>query len=257
MRGKTAGLLLSAVLSSTAFGEEVYRLEEIVTTATREEEKITEIPVRVDTVPKDEIQLDRPNHIKDDLNSLPGVLITQVAASLGHATAIRLPINYGPYYLFLQDGIPVQSSGFFNHNGLWWTSWESSPGAFEVLKGVGTALYGSDAIGAVINVKSEEPTGRLERKVEVEGGQWGYFRLKGGISDTPNEKNAYLARFSYSQTDGWRDKTRYKRGEILLKHYYYLDSGSSFETSLLANKMDAQMAGYLDYETFKSNPESS
>ncbi|WP_457628621.1 TonB-dependent receptor [Persephonella sp.] len=256
MRGKTAVLLLSAVLSSSALAE-VYRLEEIVTTATREEEKITDIPVRVDAVPQDEIQLDRPNHIKEDLNSLPGVLVTQVAASLGHATAIRLPINYGPYYLFLQDGIPVQSSGFFNHNGLWWTSWESSPGAFEVLKGVGTALYGSDAIGAVINVKSEEPTGKLERKLEIEGGQWGYFRFRGGISDMPDEKNAYLARFSYSQTDGWRDKTRYKRGEILLKHYYYLNDGSSFETSLLANKMDAQMAGYLDYQTFKTNPEDS
>ncbi|WP_457639333.1 TonB-dependent receptor [Persephonella sp.] len=256
MRGSKSLLFMCALLSSSAFAE-VYRLEEIVTTATREEEKITDIPVRVDAVPKDEIELDRPNHIKDDLNSLPGVLVTQVAASLGHATAIRLPINYGPYYLFLQDGIPVQSSGFFNHNGLWWTSWESSPGGFEVLKGVGTALYGSDAIGAVINVKSEEPSPKLERKLQLEGGQWGYFRVKGGVSDTPDEKNAYLVRASYSQTDGWRDKTEYKRGEILLKHYYILDESSSLETSLLANKMDAQMAGYLDYETFKTDPQQS
>jgi hypothetical protein len=27
-----------------------------------------------------------------------------------------------PYYLMLQDGIPVQSSGFFNHNGLAYTN---------------------------------------------------------------------------------------------------------------------------------------
>jgi len=257
MGRRGASLLLLAIFTSVAFAEEekVYQLEGIVTTATREEEKITELPVRVDSVPQEEIKLDRPNHIRDDLNSLPGVLITQVAASLGHATAIRLPINYGPYYLYLQDGIPIQSSGFFNHNGLWWTSWESSPGAFEVLKGVGTALYGSDAIGAVVNVKSEEPTGKFERKTEIEGGEYGYLRIKGGMSDVIDDKNAYLGRFSYSRTDGWRDKTEYQRGEVLFKHYYYLDSNSSFETSFIANKMDAQMAGYLDYETFKTNPE--
>ncbi|WP_457644570.1 TonB-dependent receptor [Persephonella sp.] len=252
-------LIQTAVLTmvSLSYGEDVYRIDEIVTTATREEEKITEIPVRVDTVPKDEIELDRPNHIKEDLNSIPGVLISQVAASLGHATAIRLPINYGPYYLFLQDDIPVQSSGFFNHNGLWWTSWESSLGGIEVLKGVGTALYGSDAIGAVINVKSEDPSGKPEKTLSIEGGEYGYFRLKGGVSEILNEKNGYLAKFSYSQSDGWRDKTGFKRGEILLKHYYYMDDGSSLETSVLANKMDGKMAGYLDYETFKNDPENS
>ncbi|WP_456402287.1 TonB-dependent receptor [Persephonella sp.] len=256
MRRKLIIFLLGSTFASS-FGEEVYRIEEIVTTATREKERKTEIPVRVDTVPKDEIDLDRPNHIKEDLNSLPGVLVSQVAATLGHATAIRLPINYGPYYLFLQDDIPVQSSGFFNHNGLWWTSWESSIGSIEVLKGVGTALYGSDAVGAVINVKSEDPSGKPEKNLSLEGGEYGYFRLKGGLSDVLNENNGYLAKFSYSQSDGWRDKTGYKRGEVLLKHYYYMDDGGSLETSILANKMDGKMAGYLDYKTFKTDPEDS
>lgn len=244
------------LLIAPVFAQEVYKLQEVTTTATREKEKLTTIPVRVDSVPEEEIKLDRPNHPKDDLNSLPGVLITQVAASLGHATAIRLPINYGPYYLYLQDGIPVQSSGFFNHNALWWTSWESSAGKIDVLKGVGTAIYGSDAIGAVINIESEKPSKKLTRNFYLEGGSYGYIRLKGKVSNT-NEKHAYLTAVSYSQADGWREKTDFKRGEVLVKDIYNIDSSSFAEISFIANKLDAKMAGYLDYETFKSNPENS
>lgn len=251
-------LFIPTLLIAPVLAQEIQniKLEEVVTTATREEEKVSEIPARVDTVPKEELKLDRPVHIKEDMSSLPGVLITQVAASLGHATAIRLPINYGPYYLYLQDEIPVQSSGFFNHNALWWTTWESSLGGVEVLKGVGTAFYGSDAIGAVINVKSEKISKVLERNLQLEGGEYGYLRVKGKVSDTI-KKNGYLASFSYSQSDGWREKTRFKRGEVTLKHMYKFEGNSSLETSLIANKMNAQMAGYLDYQTFKTNPEES
>ncbi len=248
--------LLSAVFAHLSLAQEVYKIEGVTVTATREREKSLEIPVRVDSVPEEEIELDKPNHIRDDLNSVPGVLITQVAASLGHATAIRLPINYGPYYLYLQDGIPVQSSGFFNHNGLWWTSWESSLEDIEVLKGVGTAVYGSDAIGAVVNVKSEEPSKVLKRNILLEGGSYGYFRIRSKLSDTKG-KNTYLTAISFSRSDGWREKTEFKRGEILLKDIYRIDSVGSVEVSFLANKMDAKMAGYLDYQSFKDNPKSS
>ena len=244
------------VLSSISFAQETFKIEEI-TTATRTKQKLIDVPVRIDKVNKDEIGLDNPFHPKETLNSTPGVLITQVAAALGHATAIRLPINYSPYYLYLQDGIPVQSTGFFNHNALWWTTYATSFKSVEILKGIGTAIYGSDAIGAVINIKSENPSWKLKRDFYIEGGSYGFLRTKLGISNSLNDNTAYLLKGSYMQSDGWRDKTDYKRGEILTKLETFLDESSVLKTSFIFNKLDAHMAGYLDKTTFETDPEDS
>ena len=65
--------------------------------------------------------------------------------------AIRQPITTKPMYLYLEDGVPTRSTGFFNHNALYEVNLPQS-GGLEVLKGPGTAMYGSDAIGGVVNV---------------------------------------------------------------------------------------------------------
>jgi iron complex outermembrane recepter protein len=62
-------------------------------------------------------------------------------------------ITTKPLYLFLEDGIPTRATGFFNHNALYEVNIPQS-GGIEVLKGPGTALYGSDAIGGIVNVLS-------------------------------------------------------------------------------------------------------
>ena len=72
-------------------------------------------------------------------------------------TAIRQPITTNPVYLYLEDGIPTRSTGFFNHNALYEINVPQA-GRIEVFKGPGTALYGSDAIGGIINVSTRAPS---------------------------------------------------------------------------------------------------
>ena len=97
------------------------QLSTISVTATREAQETLEVPASVGVKTAEEIALDAPAYQKDLFNSIAGVRVTQTGSTLGHITSIRMPSNTGPYYLFLQDGIPVQSSGFFNHNGLAYT----------------------------------------------------------------------------------------------------------------------------------------
>ena len=42
-----------------------------------------------------------------------------VTGGEGHQTVIRQPLTRGPVYLFLEDGVPTRSTGFFNHNALY------------------------------------------------------------------------------------------------------------------------------------------
>jgi outer membrane receptor protein involved in Fe transport len=81
------------------------------------------------------------------MGGVAGVWVS-VTGGEGHQTAIRQPLNTNPVYLFLEDGVPTRSTGFFNHNALYEVNLPGAEG-IEVTKGPGSALYGSDAIGGV------------------------------------------------------------------------------------------------------------
>jgi outer membrane receptor protein involved in Fe transport len=90
------------------------------------------------------------------MNQVPGVAVG-VTNGEGHTTAIRQPFTTSPVYLFLEDGIPTRSTGFFNHNALYEIDIPQA-GGIEVVRGPGSALYGSDAVAGVINVLTHNPT---------------------------------------------------------------------------------------------------
>lgn len=216
----------------------------ISVTATREEEEVVKIPASVGVVNQDQITLDKPNYQKELFNSIAGVRITQTGSTLGHMTAIRLPVNTGANYLFLQDGIPVMSSGFFNHNGLAYTNFTSA-GSAEVLKGAGTALYGSDAVAATINIISNDPSLNPKTKIKADIGSDGFkkFGISGGNSYS--EDASIGADFSHSTNDGWRDHTEAERTEANITHFISVDDNNSFKTIFSANSSEAEMAGSL------------
>ncbi len=239
--------------SDTDLGEV---LGTITVTATRTQEKKTDVPASIDSKGQEEIELDSPILQKELFNSIAGVRVTQTGSTIGHMTSIRMPTNTGPYYLFLQDGIPVQSSGFFNHNGLAYTNFSSS-GSTEVLKGAGTALYGSDAVAATINVISKKPTGEKEYGLKTEAGSDGFLRIGGNAGGIIGEKADISVEFSHAKSDGWRDHTAFERDELSITHYYDANDNNSFKTVLSANRSDAEMSGSLiGLDELKNNPTS-
>ena len=122
--------------------------------------------------------MDQGAHIQDSTRLMAGVTINQLSGSSSHNTGIRMPLNYDGYYLFLQDSIPLQSSAFFNHNGLRWSSYNTSAQQIEVLKGAGTTLYGSGAVAATVNVLSAEPTFYSKGHISILGGEHDYGQIK-------------------------------------------------------------------------------
>ncbi|WP_156498213.1 TonB-dependent receptor plug domain-containing protein, partial [Oleiphilus sp. HI0043] len=200
--------------------------------------------------------LDQANYQKDLFNSIAGVRIIQTGSTLGHKTSIRMPSNTGPYYLFLQDGIPVQSSGFFNHNGLAYTNF-STAGSAEVLKGAGTALYGSDSVAGTINVISQDPSLREGYTVKTEAGAHGFYRLGLAGSASLSDDSSVGIDISHSENDGWRDHTRSKRSEANITHFVSLNDNNSLKTVFAINTTEADQAGSLiGLDALKNDTES-
>ncbi|MBE9560942.1 MAG: TonB-dependent receptor, partial [Proteobacteria bacterium] len=262
MQFKTTQLIsIAATLAFPVFTfaetESPDQLSTISVTSTRDEEQTLEVPASVGVKNTEEIALDSPNYQKELFNSISGVRVTQTGSTLGHMTSIRMPLNTGPYYLFLQDGIPVQSSGFFNHNGLAYTNF-SSAGSAEVLKGAGTALYGSDAIAATINVISNDPSMKEGHTVKADVGSDGFYKLGLSSGFKSSEQSSLGFEVSHSESDGWREHTATERNEINLTHFYTMDDNNTLKTIFSANTSDAEMSGsIIGLDALENDPTSA
>ncbi|WP_198265248.1 TonB-dependent receptor [sulfur-oxidizing endosymbiont of Gigantopelta aegis] len=228
-------------------------LTEITVTGTREETLRSETAETSNVLDEQEIDEVKPAHPSELLNRIPGVHVN-VTGGEGHMMSIRQPITTKAVYLYLENGIPTRSTGFFNHNALYETNIPQAE-SVEVTKGPGTALYGSDAIGAVINVNTRRAPMDPEAELGLEGGEngWGRILLSGGNTWGDDGVRGDL---NITHTDGWRDNTDYDRVAGTARWDTILDNGASLETVFSGSDIDQQTAGSsrLSEDDYKSDP---
>lgn len=218
----------------------VTKIDEVTVTATRESQSIHESTHSLGQVSGKEIGEIKPSHPSEVMGRIPGVHVN-VTGGEGHMTAIRQPISTSPLYLYLEDGIPTRSTGFFNHNALYEVNLPQAS-RVEVLKGPGSALYGSDAIGGVINVETRPSPLKPEMETVLEAGGhgWERFLISAGSSDGDD---GIRADANITHTDGWRDNTEYDRQSYTVRWDRMLDSGATLKTVLSRSMIDQQTAG--------------
>lgn len=233
--GLTISLILPALVNAAT-----EQTEEVTVVATREAQSLQESTHSIGVVKQQDIETVKPNHPSEIMERIPGVHVN-VTGGEGHMTAIRQPLSTNPVYLFLEDGIPTRSTGFFNHNALYEINVPQAS-RIEVLKGPGSALYGSDAIGGVINVETKAPPLKAAAEVSVEAGEFGWQRLLVSGGDTV-DNDGYRIDANLTHTDGWRDATDYDRQSATVRWDRSLQSGASLKTVLAASNIDQQTAG--------------
>jgi iron complex outermembrane receptor protein len=243
----------SAARADFALAEESMVLPQLVVSTTREVRRLGETPATIGVVSARELADAKPTHPGEVMGRIPGVWVS-VTGGEGHTTSIRQPKTTNPVYLFLEDGVPTRSTGFFNHNALYEVNVPQAE-RIEVLKGPVTALYGSDAIGGVINVETRGPTARPSFEAYAEGGAYGWARFLGAGGGTWGN-NGVHADLNVTRTDGWRDGTAYDRqsGTVRLDHHF--GENSTLKTVLAVSRIDQQTAGAstLSVDDYEANP---
>lgn len=228
--------------------------EQITVTDTGEQRLKRETPAAVETLDRDAIDAIRPIHPGQLLGQVPGVWVSATSGE-GHMTAIRQPLTTSPVYLYLEDGVPTRSTGFFNHNALYEVNVPAAAGV-EVTRGPGSALYGSDAIGGVVNVLSRSGFEAPGAVVDAEAGAWGWARLTAGAGLASSDQ-ALRADVNLTRTDGWRDATAYDRQTGTLRWDRVLGGGAaSLKTLGTFTHVDQQTAGsaVLSEEDYLARP---
>jgi len=213
-----------------ALEEAPSELESVVVSATRSERRVEDVPLRVEVIDEEEIAEKvamTPGDIAMMLNETSGLRVQTTSPSLGGAN-VRIQGLAGRYSLLLADGLPLHG-GQAGGLGLL----QIPPvdlGRVEVIKGTASALYGSSALGGVVNLLSRRPGDEAEHTVLVNqtsrGGtdgvaylgaplvpRWGYTLLAGAHRQTRRDLDH----------DGWTDLPGYDR--VVARPRFYFDDG--------------------------------
>jgi len=244
-------IALACACGSSA-AQELAAVPEIVVTGSREGQLRIEVPSSITVIDRDTIANIHPSHPSELLGRVPGVTIQQTNGE-GHITGIRQPVGTAAVYLYLEDGVPVRASGFFNHNALYEVNLPQS-GSVEVIRGPGTALYGSDAIGGIVNVITRAPTLEPEASVTLEGGSYAWLRALGSASGTWGGLGV-RADVNVTHSGGWRDATGYDRQSVTLRADHDF-AGGRLKAVLAASNIDQQTGANsaLPLADYTANP---
>jgi iron complex outermembrane receptor protein len=240
--GSTANVIIPVASSAIA-------LSRIVVTATREAQNRSEVAASVGIVDQSAITTVIPSHPSEIMGRVAGVLVNTTGGE-GHMTAIRQPLSTAPVYLYLEDGIPTRSTGFFNHNALYEINLPQAD-RIEIMKGPASALYGSDAIGGVINVGTRRPSDLTNGSMSVEDGEHGYGRILASLSGRGLHADVNL-----TKTNGWRTGTDYDRQSGTLRWDHLFGEGLFLKTVATFSNVDQATAGTsaLSREDYENDP---
>ena len=208
------------------------------------------------SVDASEIDATAADHPAEILNQLPGVNI-QMNAGQEHLTAIRSPVLTGGAgqgsFLILENGVPTRSPAFGNVNSLIEPHHEIAD-AIEVVRGPGSAKYGSNAVHGLINVILPEPGEGSE--IRASYGTLGRWRTDMKLDDGQH----WLLGLSLQKDDGWRDSTGVDQQKISVVGKF---TPGDWDTTvwLSAQNLNQETGGYIegpeaykDEDLAKTNP---
>ncbi len=149
--------------------ESPLELKGVVITGTRTPRFIKEVPVRTEVITKKALELKSAHNVYEALDGTPGIRVEQQCQNCNFSV-LRMQGLGADHTQVLLDGQPVYS-GLASVYGLQQLS-TTEIDRIEVVKGAGSALYGSNAIAGAINIISAKPW-RTEGTIGVELGEYG------------------------------------------------------------------------------------
>ncbi|WP_198670703.1 TonB-dependent siderophore receptor [Oceanicella sp. SM1341] len=175
-------------------------LDPIVLTANRVPTPEREVGSAVTIIGAEELEERQVRVVSDVLRSVPGVSVNRTG-TIGGLTQVRLRGSEGNQTLVIIDGIEVNdpaSGSEFDFAHLL----AQDIARIEVLRGPQSALYGSDAVGGVINIITRKGEGAPSVSGEIEGGTRASFSGHATLSGA-TEGFDYLASIGTLRTEGF------------------------------------------------------
>ncbi len=173
---------------------------EVVVTATRTPARLDTVSAAITVLTLSDIRAAQVVGATELLATTPGVSFSR-NGGMGKSTSVNIRGAESDQTVVLIDGVklndPSATGGGFSAANLL----ANDIARIEVLRGAQSTLWGSQAIGGVINMITREPAKALEGDVSGEGGSYKTGYLRAGLGGL-GQKIAWRAAASYYTTDG-------------------------------------------------------
>jgi iron complex outermembrane receptor protein len=219
-------------------------LDSMVVTATRTESKIKELPASVSVINAKEMETVKfVDSSRELLKRIPGYSMIR---------NLRIPFGGKNYTINLVDGLATTSAFGSGSIGSPDKTNSFDIERIEVVKGPASALYGSHALGGVINVITRKPPAEPEYRLWGEGGM--YDRYRGGASAAGStDRLGYFLDANMLDYEGWQDRTVNELTQVSGKLLFNV--GSSSILTVRAEYLDeyTENPGYLSQAQYDAD----
>ncbi|MEO8398425.1 MAG: TonB-dependent receptor, partial [Ignavibacteriaceae bacterium] len=163
-----------SVIINVSLNPSPFEYGTVVKSASKYQQQISDLPIKAEIIPAENFSSKNFTNLEDALRYVPGVNMTDDQISIRGSSGYSR--GAGSRVMLTLDGIP------FSTGDTGETIWEVIPtaviGDVEIIKGAASSLYGSSAIGGVINVNSKDFSDNPQT----------YFKSDYGIYDKPSYK---------------------------------------------------------------------
>jgi len=248
----SAALLGAVCANAQAATNEI--LPDVVVTATRTAQSADASLASVSVITRQDIDRMQSQSVQDVLRGVPGLTVSN-SGGAGKKTYVYLRGTNADHVLVLVDGIKIGSAT----DG--YASFQDIPVAqierIEIVRGPRASLYGSEAIGSVIQIFMRKGGGALTPTASFTAGSYGTSNTMIGLTGG-GEQGWFNARINQQNTAGFNAK-RNATGNDLDKDGYHNSSldfngGYRFDNGVIA---DAQLLRANSKNSFDGNPNQS
>ncbi len=208
------------------FSEEnnnVYQLQEIVVSATREQTPKQDVAANITIITREDIEKMPASTAAEVLQYIPGVSV-EFAGGIGSNSSARIQGSEVRHVAVYVDGVPHNLLA----NPVTDLSYVpvDSIDRIEIYKGAASSAWGS-SLGGVINIITKEPNAAkpIAADIRASYGKSGTSKNRGNISGTL-DRFGYLLSMTHDESDGFVDNAAYDQTAVYGKMNYDINDAS-------------------------------
>jgi len=223
-----------------------------VVTASRDSEDVMSAPATLTVITADQITASGKTNIVQVLEDVPGIAFRSYSGEAEAQVTMRgFGENSFGRVVVLVDGKRLNNPDMAGLN--WLSIPLGSIERIEVLDGPSAVLYGSGAVGGVINIITKENSHGVTASAEVSYGSFNTSRLSinGGYG---TDGLGFLVSADIYRSDGYRDRTANKNSNVTLLGFADVTDKLTLKPSFTFSDIEYQMPGALTKAQFDDDP---
>lgn len=256
---------------SFLLNKDALELSQVVVTGTRTQHFVKNVPIRTEVLTSSAINRKNAQNLYEALEGVPGIRVEQ-QCQFCNFSMVRMQGLGAEHTQVLVDGEPIYS-GLAGVYGLQQMG-TNDVDRLEVVKGAGSALYGSSAVAGAINIISKEPTFEPSITGDVQFGNWGFKNYKGSGSmrfnniglmvtaqrtemDAVDDTQNGMTRDEIKHKDGVSDRVYSQMNNVGMSLYVYNPFAKNDKLVIRGKAMDEQRIGGTMTDDLYLNPFSA